>query len=55
MSTGLSGPLFKRGCFQLFTEQGLLSLENGGDLSLRRGKRDAEGRAQRPVEPGDSN
>ena len=28
MSTGLSGPLFKRGCFQLFTEQGLLSLEN---------------------------
>ena len=34
MSTGLSGPLFRRGCFQLFTEQGLLSLENGEEETV---------------------
>ena len=31
---GLSGPLFRRGCFQLFTEQGLLGLENGEEETV---------------------
>ena len=34
MNMGLSGPLFRHGCFQLFTEQGLLGLENGEEETV---------------------
>ena len=34
MNMGLSGPQFRRGCFQLFTEQGLLGLENGEEETV---------------------
>ena len=34
MNMGLSGPLFRRGCFQLFTEQGELGLENGEEETV---------------------
>ena len=34
MNMGLSGLLFRRGCLQLSTEQGLLGLENGEEETV---------------------